>query len=114
MNRPPAHTHAFLDARSLALHQRIAEKLREHPALLQVAQDNLDRWRSTLDPRSRPAMDEWQAVLQRGLESTVALMLDESERGIQLRQSAPFAGVLSHQERWAFFEQWKRENGRAS
>jgi hypothetical protein len=42
-----ASGHRRMDERGLALHRAIAQKLREHPDLLQIARDNLLRWRVT-------------------------------------------------------------------
>jgi hypothetical protein len=34
-------------------------------------------------------------------------LLDPSERGVQLRQNSPFCGILTAQERWAFYRKRK-------
>ena len=36
--------HRRIDARSLAMHRAIAEKVRADPSLLAIAYRNLDRW----------------------------------------------------------------------
>jgi hypothetical protein len=40
-------SHQCIDQRSLALHHAVAAKLEAQPQLLEVARDNLRRWRST-------------------------------------------------------------------
>ena len=49
------------------------------------------------------------------LERPYAVMLDPSERGIDMRQSSPWAGVLTVQERTAalldFEKRWKHDQG---
>ena len=100
-------THRDLDARSLAMHRLIADKLRRDPGLLAHAQAILDRWRSSGDASTRVYDDEWSRALRAGLPATLRLMLDESEHGNELRQSSPFAGILTPRERVAFLRAWK-------
>jgi hypothetical protein len=57
-------------------------------------------------PRLRPALVEWQAALDDGPAAVVALLTGEDERATRLRQSNPFAGVLSPQERNAILLQF--------
>jgi hypothetical protein len=94
--------HARIDARSLAMHRAIAEKLRKNPRLLEAAGENIRRWRRLGVDVS--AFAEWEAVLERGVEETVRVLTDPSEHGARLRQSTPFTGVLTPKERRRFFE----------
>jgi hypothetical protein len=98
--------HQRLDARSLALHRAIAEKLRANPALLDIARENLDRW-STSNSRSQPYWDAWREILSRPLEEILALLVEQSERMTAMRQATPFAGVLDPAERWAIYERFE-------
>ncbi len=102
-----APTHRDLDARSLAMHRLIAEKLQRDPALLRRAEATLTRWRAAGDGSTRVYDDEWMRVLRQGLPATLRLMLDESEHGDTLRQSSPFAGILTPRERFAFLRAWE-------
>jgi hypothetical protein len=45
--------------------------------------------------------------MSRGLEPTLAVLVEDSERATALRQCSPFAGVLSPAERFAFLEAWR-------
>jgi hypothetical protein len=94
--------HQRIDRRSVALHQAIAEKLRADPARLKIAHDNLDRW-STGGGRSQRYLDAWRDILNRPLPEILDLIVEESERMTELRQSTPFAGVLDPAERWAIY-----------
>src|ERR1700687_3123643 len=98
----PLRGHQRIDQRSLAMHRAIAEKLRFHPALLEIARDNLDRW-ALAAPRSQPYWDAWQEILTRPLPEILDLLVEESERMTALRQATPFAGVLDPTERWATY-----------
>ena len=99
--------HARLDARSLALGELIARRLQEEPARLARARAILARWQRVGAPNVQAALAEWQAILEAGLEATVARLMGRDERCVRLRQSAPFAGeeIVSRQERQAL---WRR------
>lgn len=88
-----------LDARTLELHRRVAEKLRREPALFNKALENLCRWRGTASAATLPYLEEWQRILDQGMEAALAKAVEESEHAACLRKSSPFAGVLSEEER---------------
>ena len=91
--------HRILDARSLAMHCKIAQKIVENPALIKEAQGNLERWSKKFDgPRPR-YFEEWEAILNlpcREIAERITRMNDDATR---LRSSSPFAGILSDKER---------------
>ena len=90
-------SHEWIDRRSLALHEAVAAKLEADPALLRVARDNLCRWRAAAE---RPAYVEWQDLLDGApLSEVLTILRSNSERAVRLRQSSPFAGVLTSEER---------------
>ena len=105
-------THQQIDARTLALHREVAAKLRSDRALFERAQATLRRWRSTVSPSSQPYLIEWERLMDQGLEATLAVALEDSERAAALRQSSPFTGVLTPQERFAFLKAWNQRQGR--
>jgi hypothetical protein len=102
----PASGHLRIDQRSLALHHAVAEKLRAHPELLEIARQNLSRWYADAG-RSQPYLDEWRRILDLPLEEVLALMEQDDERMTALRQSSPFAGVLDPAERWAIYNRFE-------
>jgi hypothetical protein len=90
-------SHQWIEQRSLALHAAVAAKLETHPQLLDVARQNLERWL-----RRNPATDlrEWRRILDSmPLPEVVALLRSPSEEAARLRQSSPFAGLLTTEER---------------
>lgn len=92
-------SHRLLDARSLALHCLVAQRISADPALLEIARDNLRRWRA-LRPEAPPRyLDEWDRILGKPWPAIAAFITSFSERAIRLRQSSPFAGVLTPAER---------------
>jgi enoyl-CoA hydratase/carnithine racemase len=100
-------THQEIDARSLAMHRLIAEKVRREPALLEAAKATLARWRSIGDASTRAYDEQWERALSEGLEATLRVALEDSERGDAMRQCSPFPGILTPRERFAFLRAWK-------
>jgi hypothetical protein len=107
--------HRLLDARSLAMHVLIAEKIRTDPQLLDVARNNLKRW-SARWPNKAPAwFEEWRQIMRWQWPRIAALITEQSEHAIRLRQSSPFAGVLNAAERKRIYETFRtraRDPGR--
>lgn len=105
-NRPTGH--ALLDARSLALGELTARRLRERPELMDVARRILIRWQGMCAANVQPVLREWQAILDAGLEETVRTLTSREERHVRLRQSAPFAGeeIITREERNALWRQF--------
>jgi hypothetical protein len=91
--------HRILDARSLAMHCRIAQKICRDRQLLDIARENLKRWRTKSPEQSPHYLREWQEILDRPWPEIAALITDMSEEATRLRSSSPFAGVLSPEER---------------
>lgn len=105
--RPSMTDHRQLDARSLAMHRLVAAKVRRDPALFERARATLARW---LDPRiptrSEPYLREWARLMALGVEATLAVAEEDSERADALRACSPFAGILTPAERFTFLREW--------
>ncbi len=100
----PIHSdHARLDERSLALHRLVAENVKADPALLDKARGNLRRWQESNDSPSR-ALSEWDQILSGSVNQVTEFLVERSDKATQLRQSSPFAGILTEQERLAIYE----------
>ena len=97
--------HARLDERSLALHRLVAQKLAAEPSLLGLARANIARWKSA-DSTPSSALSEWEQILGRSIAEITALLVDRSEHATRLRQSSPFAGILTDAERKAIYESY--------
>lgn len=100
-------THQLIDLRSLDLHRLIAAKIRADPGLFEKARATLARHRRIVGANCQPYLLEWERVFSEGMEATLALATEDSERGAAMRQSAPFAGILSNKERWTFLRNWR-------
>ena len=94
-----ALAHRVLEARSLAMHCLAAQKLERNPALLKEVRRTLAAWRLRYGSAAPRALDEWKAILDRPWPEIAAFITDPGERATRLRQSTPFAGVLSANER---------------
>lgn len=88
--------HEVQDLQSLALHEEAVRLVRSDPALLQQAQDTLERWLSQGDSHSASLWRQWQGVLQNGRWRTI---LARTRRAQELRQASPLTSVLPEQVR---------------
>ena len=98
---PLGSDHRRLDRRSLALHEAVADAIRRDPAVIDRALDNLSRWEMTV---SGSWIDEWRVLLRGSRDALLAFLVEQSERADRLRQSSPFTGVLSDDERRRIIE----------
>jgi hypothetical protein len=98
--------HRRLDRRSLELHRLVAEK----PSLLAKVRERLVR--SICSKRHADsvinALSEWLHILEdRSFSEVLELLEDPGEEATRLRQSSPFAGLLSPAERKAVLDRFK-------
>lgn len=99
-------TAQWLDARTLAMHRLMVEKIRREPHLFARLGHTLTRWQQTAAPSTRAYLTAWQALIDQGSEACFAVALEESDRGQVMRSCSPFQGVLTNAERWAFLKSW--------
>jgi len=99
--------HRIIEARSLAMHCLIAQKIGRDPRLLEVARRNLAAWSARYGGNSPHALEEWRAILTRPWPEIAALITDAGEAATRLRQSSPFAGVLTQAERRRVYEAFR-------
>jgi hypothetical protein len=100
-------SHRLLEARSLAMHAVIARKIERDPALLAIPQNNIERWSARWKEGAPAWIHEWQELLKQPWPQVAALITEPSERAARLRQSSPFAGVLSNEERRRIYETFR-------
>ena len=102
--------HSLHDARSLALHTKIAWKISQEPSLLEKARENLADMRSRRDPDDMPLyIEEWEQILTLDWQKVAAFLIAVTEDAIRLRSSSPFTGILTQEERLRIFEAFSRE-----
>lgn len=91
--------HRLAEARSLAYHRAIAQRLREEPELLDAARRRVQGWLVAGSPSPAVAA-RWADLLAGDTPAVAAFLGETSELAVELRQSSPFAGALSPRERW--------------
>lgn len=100
----PANPHRLAEARSLALHREVARRLRERPELLDDVRARVAGWLQD-GSVARSYAQAWWEILSRDLDELLQAIVDPSERGRDLRQSTPFAGVLDARTRWRILDE---------
>jgi hypothetical protein len=96
--------HRLAEERSIAYHRVIADRMRKDPAILAAARQRVREW-LTPGRTVPPYAQAWDAILARDIEAIAAFLVDRGERARELRQSSPFAGCLSPQERWRLWRE---------
>jgi hypothetical protein len=91
--------HRILDARSLAMHCKIVQKISRDPNLFEKAKANLLRWSVKKDGPKPRHLREWQEILEKPWPVIAEMMTSMSEDATRLRSSSPFAGILNEKER---------------
>jgi excisionase family DNA binding protein len=91
-------SHRTAELQALAYHRLVAERLDDR--LVDQARRRLRRWRGEgrIDPRWS---DEWERILALTPAQIGRSISADSSRARELRQTSPFAGALSEQERRA-------------
>lgn len=81
----------------------MAQLIEENPdAVIAKAKENLYRWGQASETGLSPAHAEWLSILNQCTPSEIAaLFVSTDENATRLRQSSPFAGVLTPKEVWA-------------
>jgi hypothetical protein len=91
--------HQLAEARSLAFHRLVAERLRTDPGLLAHTRERVERWLRD-GTVSRGYAEAWRRALDLPPGELAALLTDAGSRGLALRQSSPFAGAIDPRTRW--------------
>lgn len=112
MKIDPVNLHRLAEARSLAYHRAVGERIVREPALLEaVRQRLLDFLAAGRSPHHARA---WLELVEGPRERLLALLVDEGAAATELRQSTPFAGLLPPRERWALWRTVREQLERAS
>lgn len=94
--RQKRRTHRIPELQALAYHRLVAERLDDR--LVDEARRRLRRWRRA--GRIHPKwFDEWERILAQPLPEIAKAISADTKRSRELRQTSPFAGVLTEQER---------------
>jgi hypothetical protein len=106
--------HRLIDERSLALDRLTSAKIAANPALVEKARANVRRWLRGCSPSVRPVLLEWESILGGPTDALLALLTATDERAARLRQSSPFAGILSTKERTTILRDFQQHDADAT
>ena len=87
------------------MHRLVAAKLQADPALLDKARGNLRRWQES-EGSPKLALAEWEQLLGGPVSQVTQFITERSEHATRLRQSSPFAGILTEGERRAMYKSY--------
>lgn len=96
--------HRLAEERSIAYHQRIAERFLREPAVLEQARQRVAAWMAAGD-RAPFYARRWSEVLACAPSAIASFLIERSDLATELRQSSPFAGALRPRERWQIFRE---------
>jgi hypothetical protein len=99
--------HRIHDIRSLAMHALVAVKIERDRLLLRVPRRNLQRWRSRFAGPPARWWLEWDRLLHRPWKELSATLTNPDADATRLRQSSPFAGVLTPAERRKLYDAFR-------
>jgi hypothetical protein len=98
------------DQPSLELNKVIVKKIHDHPELMGIVHSNLQQvlHGSSLSESCKDSLREWEKILKtRPTEDVLNLLVEDSDKGQRLRQSTPFWGILTPQQRTSVFERFR-------
>ncbi len=94
--------HQVQDLQSLALHEEAVRLVRADPALLQRAEETLQRWLQSGNSRSSNLWREWQDILN---SEQWRKVLGRTRRAQELRQASPLITVIPEAVRQSILAQ---------
>jgi hypothetical protein len=91
-------THQLHEMRSLMMHRIVAERFHQDPVtIIEFGLSNLERWRKKgVDCDD---FEIWEEILRFTPQRLTEVFSSSSEESIRLRQSSPFAGLISEDSR---------------
>ncbi len=106
--------HSLIDERSLAFDRLLRARVEADPHLVDKARENVERWLLTCAPGVRSVLLEWRQILSGPRDQLLTLMTSTDEHATRLRQSSPFAGLLSRAERTAILREFQHHDSSAT
>lgn len=102
--------HRLNEERSIEYHRLIAERLLRDPEILAMARRRVAEWLAAAETAPFYAR-KWAEILAADAASVAAFLVARSELAIELRQSTPFAGAITPQERWRIWRETRERFG---
>ena len=92
------NSHQLHESRSLRMHRLIVESYLADPEyVIGFARENLSRWR--MGNVDCDDFDVWEKILSGDQAGILDALTAKDEKSIRLRQSSPFAGLISAEDR---------------
>lgn len=107
---PRVDLHRLNEERSIEYHRLIAERLLRDTEILEMARRRVAEWLAARETAPFYAR-KWAEILAADAASVAAFLVDRSELAVELRQSTPFAGALTPQERWRIWRETRERFG---
>jgi excisionase family DNA binding protein len=99
--------------RSLWLaHATVGKIVTDPGRAIDVARRNLDTMREQSRGETRRWLTEWERLLDGPIDRLLEAYTSRSLRGRELRQNAPFAGLLTEDERAQVLSSWRAASAR--
>lgn len=95
--------HRLAEARSLAYHRLVADRLATEPAILHRARARVAAWLQQTPPPFYAL--QWERHLAETLPALQRFLVDPGAQATELRQSTPFAGAIDPRERWRLWRE---------
>lgn len=92
------NTHKLHDEYSRQAHSLVASKLRANPSLINIAKRNLLEISKEL-PKNSVTVMEWEIILKCNIDSICDFIVQNNDHLQELRQSSPFSGMITTEER---------------
>jgi hypothetical protein len=106
------HGHLRAEEFSIRLFKAVTQKLKENPdGILNDARNFINKWRHD-HPGSGGVtyyFNRWETLINGPLDDLLVFMVSPSQDARDMRQAAPFVGVLSNQERWDIIRNFSKE-----
>lgn len=93
------HGHRRVELLSIALHRAVAERLEQDLEILPKARARVEHWLADGGPTHPVYARRWQRLLARPLAEITKALVADTEEMRDLRQTSPFSGVLTEEER---------------
>ena len=99
--------HARIDVFSLAAHGLAVQRLRDQPARIADALAVIKRWREQSGGPSHcdPYWDEWEGLLEQGVDSVERAACSPTSHGATLRSVSPLGRFIAVTERNSLLRQ---------
>ncbi len=98
--------HRKLELRSICLNEAIGRKISLDPTIIESTKNEIIKLISEHKESSIYFL-RWLEILNSPLDFIQSKLIEDGEEMAALRQSSPFAGILSPKERWEIYETFR-------